>query len=120
MAGHFIVCGMGQIGYRVTDLLWRLGEQVVVITLAPRADWLREVQARGVRVLVGDVRDHALLTEADVAGARALIAATDKDLVNLALALAARTLRADLPVVVRLFDPALAQQLESRFDISRA
>ena len=28
MAGHVVVCGMGQVGYRVVDLLCRLGERV--------------------------------------------------------------------------------------------
>src|SRR6185436_14638016 len=46
--------------------------------------------------------------------------ATDQDLVNIEVALDARRLRPDIPVVVRLFDQDLARQLETALDIRRA
>src|SRR5947208_3268458 len=114
MVGHFVVCGMGQVGYRVTSLLLDLGEKVSVITLPTRSDWVRTVEARGVRVLVGDARDDALIAEAGIDEARALIAATDQDAVNVELALDAAQRRPELPVVIRLFDRQLALQIEAR------
>ena len=33
MRGHYIVCGLGIVGYRAVELLHRLGESVVVVTL---------------------------------------------------------------------------------------
>lgn len=120
MQGHVIVCGMGQVGYRIVTLLRRLGEPVAVITQATRNDWVRDARASGVEVLMGDGRDAQLLCEAGVDGARALIAATDHDPVNIEIALDVKRMRPDLPVVVRLFDQTLAHQLESTFDIRRA
>ena len=64
MKGHFIVCGMGHVGYRIVDLLGRLGEPVAVITQSARAEWLQAVQARGVQVRIGDAQDERLLVDA--------------------------------------------------------
>jgi Trk K+ transport system NAD-binding subunit len=120
MASHFIVCGMGHVGYRVVTLLRRLGESVTVVTQTARDEWLHAAGMSGVTILTGDARDSKLLAEADVQNARALIAATNHDLVNIEIALDAKQLRPDLPVVVRLFDQVLAHQLEASFDIRRA
>ena len=60
MAGHVIVCGMGQVGYRVVQLLRDLGEPVAVITREARADWIRQAEVDGVPVLLGDARDARL------------------------------------------------------------
>ncbi|MBI3909424.1 MAG: NAD-binding protein [Armatimonadetes bacterium] len=120
MAGHCIVCGMGQVGYRVVDMLRRLGESVTVVTQTTRDEWLHTARAGGVKVLLGDARDAQLLAEAGIQDACTLIAATDQDLVNIEIALDAKQLRPDLPVVIRLFDQTLARQLEATFDIRRA
>jgi Trk K+ transport system NAD-binding subunit len=120
MSGHFIVCGMGQVGYRVVNLLRRLGEPVTVITQAARDEWLHATQASGATVLIGDARDAQQLADADIQHARALITATDQDLVNIEIALDAKQLRPDLPIVMRAFDQVLAHQLEASFDVRRA
>ena len=119
-SGHIIVCGMGDIGYRVAELLHRLGERVAVVTLAVLDERRQAAEAAGIRVLLGDARNERLLLEAGLAGARALIAATDQDLVNIEVVLDAHRLRPGLPVVVRLFDQDLARQLETTFDLRRA
>src|SRR5262245_51800426 len=111
---------MGQVGYRVVSLLCRLGEPVTVLTLAARDEWLTEVQGRGAEVRIGDARDARHLVDAGMHDARALIAATSHDLTNLEVALGAKQLEPDLPVVLRLFDQALAAQLEARFGVRRA
>lgn len=118
--GHVIVCGMGYVGYRIVVLLRRLGVPVTVVTHAARAEWRRDAEDRGVRLLLGDARDAALLAEAGLPSARALIAATDQDVANVEIALDAKKARKDLPVVIRLFDQHLARQMEASFDIRRA
>jgi Trk K+ transport system NAD-binding subunit len=111
---------MGQIGYRVADLLLRLGEPVSVITLEARTDWDRNLRARGAQVIYADARDEEVLREAGIDTARALIATIDQDAVNVELALDARERRPDLPVVIRLFDRELAHEIEARFGVRRA
>jgi Trk K+ transport system NAD-binding subunit len=120
MAGHCIVCGMGDVGYRVAELLRRLGEEVVVVTLQAREERRRTAESFGVRIVTGDARVDQNLHEAGLASARLLIAATDQDLVNIEVALDARRIRPDMPVVIRLFDQGLARQLEGTFDLQRA
>lgn len=111
---------MGRVGYRIVDLLLRLGEQVTVITEDSREEWLQSVCARGVKPIRGDARSENRLTEAGIQTARAIIAATDQDLVNIEVALDAKQLRPEVPVVMRLFDPSLARELEAGFSIRRA
>jgi Trk K+ transport system NAD-binding subunit len=120
MTGHYIVCGMGHVGYRVVDLLRRLGEEVVIVTLPTREEWLRAAQEAGASVIMGDARDESVLEKAGIATAGALLAMADKDLVNVEISLDAKRLRPELPVVVRIFDQNLAQQLEASFDVRRA
>lgn len=120
MTDPVLVCGMGHVGYRIVQLLRRLGEPVVVVTDTTREEWRRAAEAEGVRVVQGDARDEAVLQEAGLARARALIAATDDDPANIEMALDARRVRPDLPVVIRLFDQDLARHLESSFEIRRA
>jgi len=120
MTGQCIVCGMGDVGYRIVELLHRLGEKVTVVTLGSLDERRSRAEAFGVRVILGDARDDRLLREAGLASAKAVIAATDQDLVNIEVALDARRARADLPVVIRLFDQELARQLESSLEIRRA
>ncbi len=119
-SGHIIVCGMGDIGYRVVELLHRLGERVVVITEKTRDERRQSAEAAGVKIHFGDARNERLLLEANLREAAGLVAATDQDLVNIETALDAHRFRPDLPVVVRIFDQSLASQLETSFGLRRA
>ncbi|MBI5477996.1 MAG: NAD-binding protein [Deltaproteobacteria bacterium] len=119
-SGHIIVCGLGRVGYRLTLLLLRLGEKVVVINQAAREDWLRAARAAGAEIITGDARSAATLALAGLAHARAVIAATNHDVVNIETALDARQQRPDLPIVVRLFDRDLGGMLEERLGVRRA
>ena len=59
----------------------------------------------------GDARQPEIAA-VSVATARAMVAATSDDLVNIAAALHARTVRPDLRVVVRLYDPDFALRVQ--------
>lgn len=111
---------MGDVGYRVVELLERLGETVVVITERVEEERLERARKLGVEVHLGDARSDLRLEEARIREAGLLIAATDRDLVNIEIALDARRLHPGLPVVVRLFDPTLAHQLEGSLEVRRA
>jgi voltage-gated potassium channel Kch len=119
-AAPFLVCGMGHVGFRIVELLTRLGEPVVVVTRETRGEWMRAAAAAGATVVTGDARDTELLRASGLGEARALLAVTDRDPVNLEIALDAKRLRPDLPVVARLFDQNLAQQLEATHGVRRA
>jgi len=117
---HVVVCGLGHVGYRVTRLLLRLGVRVSALGLEVRADRTRVITEAGGEVLRGDARDEVELARAGVTDARALVAVTDSDLVNLEVALDARRLRADLALSLRVFDRDLARSLEQSFGRTRA
>lgn len=120
MEGAILVCGLGQIGYRVTSLLLDMGERVVAVTDAVRPEWARQLTERGVVIHHGDARDEDLLLQAGLLKAKALIACTSSDLTNIEIALDAKRHVEALPVVVRMFDLSLAAQLERSLGISRA
>lgn len=115
--GHVVLCGLGRIGRGILDLLRRLGERVTVITLASAADARDPATDENLRILKGDARDEGLLAQADLVRAKALIAATDDDLVNVTIALHARQAAPAVPVVVRLFDQDLAGHLRAALGI---
>lgn len=118
--GKVIVCGLGQVGYRVTSLLLRMGESVTVIAIDTLSEFEREIRELGATVIIGDARDKAYLMQAEVDKANSLIACTDSDLTNIEIALDSRTLNPTLRVVARLFDQTLARRLESSVGIHRA
>lgn len=117
---HVIVCGLGQVGYRITELLLSLGEQVTVVTLSTTQEFRSDVENHGAKVIIGDARNERQLFEAGLATADALIACIDSDLGNVEIALDVRRYAPQLRIVVRLFDQMLAKRLESALGIHRA
>jgi Trk K+ transport system NAD-binding subunit len=118
MDGPVIVCGLGRVGRRVLDHLRAANLPAFVIdnkldppTLPP-----------GVRGVVGDCRQPAVLREAGIAQTRGIIVCTSDDLVNITTALTARRLNADARIVVRLFNqnllPRLGKAVHNTFALS--
>ncbi|MBS1724954.1 MAG: NAD-binding protein [Armatimonadetes bacterium] len=116
---HVIVCGLGQVGYRVVDLLLRLGEDVTVVTQDTRQEFLVLTEAAGAKVVHGDARADKFLKEAGIDSAVALITCVDDDVTNIEIALDAKRLNPAIRVVARLFDQTLARRLESSVGISK-
>jgi Trk K+ transport system NAD-binding subunit len=115
--GHVIVCGLGNIGYRAVEELLSYGERAVVIELTRDARFVATARRLGVPVVVGDATVREVLRQAHAPSARAVIAATSNDLVNLEVALLVRDLNPDQRVVVRLSDPTLATALRDNANI---
>lgn len=120
MSNHIILVGMGRLGYRAFRLLRRLGEPVVVVESNPNNPLLEEVRKDGSPLIIGNARDDAVLAQANVPGARSVIAATNDDLANLEIALDARQLHPGIRVVLRMFDQALADKVRDGFNIEIA
>jgi Trk K+ transport system NAD-binding subunit len=78
---------------------------------------VRKLITAGIPVVIGDARHKEVLDELRLGTARALVAATSDDLVNLSTALNARAVRPQLRVVVRLFDPEFALRVQHGFSI---
>jgi Trk K+ transport system NAD-binding subunit len=119
-SGHVVVCGLGNVGFRVVEELLSYGERVVVLELARDSRFVTTARRLGVPVIHGDATVREVLRQANGPTARAIVAATSNDLINLEVALMARELNAGQRVVLRLSDPALAQTLREAADIHLA
>lgn len=116
-----IVCGLGKVGAEMVRLLAALSPapQLVAICMPDTAPRLLDaLAAQGVRILLGDARDPALLVEAGIERAYAVAAVVSDDLTNLQVALAARKLRPDIHLVLRVFSDVLAERLSALFGIN--
>lgn len=115
---HIVVCGLGNVGVRVVEHLKRSGEEVVVIESEKDNRFAYEASALDIPVLEGDARDQTVLETASIRQAKAIIAVTNNDLVNLEAVLTARDLNPGIRVVIRMFDQRLAKKMEKvlKFD----
>jgi Trk K+ transport system NAD-binding subunit len=119
-SGHIIICGLGNVGYRVAEELIRQGERVVAIERRRDNPFVSTARRLGVAVIVADAGVSEVLRQAHAAHARALVAATDQELVNLEVALLVREMNPQLRVIVRLTDPHLAQTLRQAANVRLA
>jgi Trk K+ transport system NAD-binding subunit len=114
---HVIVAGLGSIGYRIALGIAARGVPVVAVEVSDDGRFVSPTRAAGIPVFIGDARHPEVLEQLHLDTARAIVAATSDDLVNLSAALNARALRPDLRVVVRLFDPDFAVRVQQGFKI---
>jgi Trk K+ transport system NAD-binding subunit len=115
--GHIIVCGLGNIGYRVVEELVGTADPVVAIELAQDGRFVATARRLGVAVITGDATVREVLRQAHAATARAVVAVTNNDLVNLEVALLSRELNPKQRVVVRMSDPNLADTLREAANV---
>ena len=117
MSDHVVVCGLGNIGYRVVTQLHSLGVTVAATEKFEEVRGIPEVRRLGVPVLIADARAPETLRALNVGQAKSLVIATDDDAANLETALNARAINPKLRVVLRLFDADLAARVERAFNI---
>ncbi len=120
MQNHVIVCGLGQVGYRIAGELERFDTEFTVIEIDADGPHVSSITDRGIPMLFGDARKTEVLLKAGLERASAVIACTDDDLANVEIALDAREVRPDIRVVLRLFDQSLASKIVNSFDIEAA
>jgi Trk K+ transport system NAD-binding subunit len=118
--GHFIVCGMSPIGFRVVEELIAAGERVVVIEVDAASRFVATVRRLKAAVIIGDATVSEVLRQARAGEARAVIAATSHDLMNLEIALLVRERNAVQRVVLLMADPQLAQMLRDAANVRLA
>jgi Trk K+ transport system NAD-binding subunit len=119
-SGHIIVCGLGNIGYRVVEKLLELGEPVVVIERSRDNPFIATARRQKVAVIIGDATIREVLQQAKAPKARAVVAATNNELINLEIALMVRELAPRQRVVLRVIEPGLAQTLRQAANIKLA
>jgi Trk K+ transport system NAD-binding subunit len=90
--GPFLVCGAGEVGRKVVELLNDAGEETILINDHP---------GPGVNV-VGNVLDTKVLQDVGVAGMQAVIVALSADTTTLFCTVILKDLAPDVPVIARV------------------
>jgi voltage-gated potassium channel len=99
ISDHIIVCGYGRMGRLVCGEFSRDGVPFVLVDVSDTK--MREFDLPHGLTLVGDATADAVLKEAGIERARALVTVMASDADNLFTTLSARLLRADLFIVAR-------------------
>jgi Trk K+ transport system NAD-binding subunit len=110
-SGHHVVAGLGTVGFRVIEELVGYGERVVAIERDPQNRFVTTARRLGVAVVIGDAAVNEVLRQSHAGTAHAVIAATNNDLTNLAVALQVREMNPHPRVVLLLSDPQFAQMV---------
>lgn len=118
--GHVVVCGLGNVGFRLVNELTSIGERVVVIERTADAPFVATTRRKGVPVFAGDATVGEVLRQARADSAKAVIAATSSELANLEIGLLAREMNPKLRVIVRLTDPQFAEAVRAAAQIRYA
>jgi voltage-gated potassium channel len=110
-----LIAGYGRTGELLGEAFDALGKRFVVLDADEDRIEALELAAYHADVpgLVADARDPGHLAVAGLANphCEAVLALTDDDEVNLAVAMAAALLRPDLPVIARTMSPAVAERM---------
>jgi voltage-gated potassium channel len=115
LENHIVLVGLGHLGYRIVEALYEMGKEVAVIELDPAVDAFKAIQKMGVPVIQDDSTRSAALEAANIKDAHTIILASQKDSMNLQIALKARGMNPDIQVVIRIFDEDFAHALHDQF-----
>lgn len=113
---HYIVCGLGGVGFRIVQQLIAQGHELVVIEHDPNNRFLHSARSMGIPVIIEDGSLSTTLNAANVKKAAALVAATSSDMVNVEIALCAKGMAPQLPVIVRNHDPQFSLSVQQVFE----
>lgn len=116
-ARHVVVIGLGNVGTRVIQQLHDLGLPVVALDRRPDSRGAQVTRQLGIPFIVGDAGREETLRAANVQTARAVVALSTDDVVNLEAGLHARNLNPDVQVVLRLFDGDFAELVQQSFGL---
>jgi len=115
MNQHIVLVGLGHLGYRVTQKLHEMGENVVVLEINLGTHTTSAAREMGIPVIPADARQPGSLEAANIKDARTIILASQNDAMNLQIALKARSLNPKIQVVIRIFDEDFARALQEQF-----
>jgi Trk K+ transport system NAD-binding subunit len=116
---HYIVCGLGGVGYRIATHLHATGHRVAVVEQDANNRFLPSVKALKIPVMIADANLPSTLETLNLSSAQALLAVTSDDTVNLEIALTARSLSPQVPAVVRIYDAEFARQVQQVFEFEQ-
>lgn len=117
--GHTVLIGLGSVGMRVIEGLRAHGRDVAVIERDADNRYIPLARSIGVPVILGDATLGTTLDAVNLNAAASVAVMTSDDLTNIETGLSVRGSLGerwvDVPVVVRVFDRALAKRLSRSF-----
>ncbi|MEB3292352.1 MAG: NAD-binding protein [Synechococcales bacterium] len=113
---HIVVCGLGGLGIQVVQQLISQGHEVVVVEPDANNRFLSSIRSLKIPVIQGEANQSSTLQMANITGARALLAVTSNDIVNLEIALTAKDQAHRLAIVVRSQEPNYAKMVQQVFE----
>ena len=106
---HYLICGFGRVGQRVSHRLREAGQPFVVIDDNPEVR--DEMEEAGILHVGGQASDDDVLCDAGIMRARAVIACVDSDAENIFVTITARALRPDIEIVARAAEEPTERKL---------
>jgi len=113
---HYIVCGLSGIGIRIVQQLHLSGHEVVVIETDANNRYVTTARGMSIPVILADASFRATLQSSNINTATAVLAVTSNDATNLEIALKAKALAPNIPVIVNYADPDFAGIAQQVFD----
>jgi hypothetical protein len=92
---HVVVAGLGDVGFRLADVLNERGARVIAVDRDPAKPSFEGCRERGISVLAGDATDPDTLRAASVERAAHLVIAPGSDAVTIDVLAAAERIKAD-------------------------
>jgi Trk K+ transport system NAD-binding subunit len=117
---HVVLIGLGHLGFRVARALHELDVPFVCIELDPTAALVSAVSDWRVPIVSGDALKKDVLLKAGVDRAATLVVATSDDMMNLQIAIQARSIRPEIRTIVRMFDDDFSREMCKAFGITAA
>lgn len=115
---HVVLIGLGHLGFRVMRALHELGQDVVVLTLDPKANLIDTARRMGIPVIEDDAQREEALEGAGTSRARTIVICTQNDVLNLQVAFKARRINPNIRVVIRIFEDQFANEVMEQFGFS--
>lgn len=106
---HYIICGYGQMGQIIADLLQE--QNVPVVIIEPDESALARLREKDLVYLSGDATEEENLISAGIGRAKGLVSVVSKDSENVFIVLTARDLNRKLLIYARAGSPGTDKRL---------
>lgn len=114
---HVVVVGLGQVGLRLCLMLRELGVPVVAVERDPQADNVVRAKRYGIPVVIGAGGSRGVLSRLSLERARALATVASDEIENISTAVAALSVREDLPTLLRAGSGDVMDETRALFSI---